>query len=861
MLEMKKEKKILLFLALVLVGVLLFSSVPALADGNSGHGKSLAEARKALEQELLPLAGVGFVGITHSETEGEITVFVENEQAKQKVPRSFEGYAVRTEVTGKIQAFSTQVAEPLTGVSAERKGEVRPLVGGTSLSAYVTQGARMYLYAGTLGMVTYNDKILSNAHVIAMNPDTYNFLDTGTPIIQPGSYDGGRSGNRVGALEAYIPINFNPNAKNYADAAIGSIDVGVNASPGEQFSETGDYWIEGWTSVSQGDTVQKSGRTTGVTSGEVLYPNVSIVVSYGSKSAYFADQIVVTQDNWSFSQPGDSGSAVDKDGKFVGLLFAGSAGYAVICKAKYIIDGLGIDVEPLVNQYSLIISSTLGGNVTSPGEGTYIYKAGTVVNLTAQADTSNHYHFLDWTGNATTIANPIATSTNITMDDSYSITANFALEPDWYSLAISSTPGGNVIDPGVGTTYIYGNGTVVNLTAVPDEHYHFVEWTGDVSTIANVTAPSTNVTMNASYSITANFALDAGYYSLTISSTPNGNVTDPGEGTYAYGNGTVVNLVAVFDEHYQFVGWTGNVTTIADVNAASTNITMDDSYSITANFALEPGWYSLTISSTPGGSVTEPGEGTYVYSNNTVVPLVAEADTGYQFVGWTGNVGTIGNVTAANTTITMNGSYYITANFGLWQPEPMVLLMISSTRGGSVITPGEGTFLYPLGANVPLVAVPDEGGQFLKWTGDVGTIANVTATSTTITMNNAYSIMADFNGAGGCFIATAAYGTPMAEEIQILREFRDEYLLINVVGRAFVNFYYLVSPPIAEFITEHPSLKPIVRAGLLPAVIMSTIVVNTTPAEKVVIVGLLVLVSLAVSIWATRRRGRDSEYT
>ena len=858
---MKKEKKILLFLALVLVGALLFSSMPALADGNSGHGKSLAEARKALEQELLPLAGAGFVGITHSETEGKITVFVENEQAKQKVPRSFEGYAVRTEVTGKIQAFSTQVAEPLTGVSAERKGEVRPLVGGTSLSAYVTRGGQLYLYAGTLSMVTYNNKILSAAHVIAMNLDTYNFLNTGTPIIQPGSYDGGRSGNRVGALEKYIPIDFTPNAKNYADAAIGSIDVGVNASPGEQFSETGDYWIEGWTSVSQGDTVQKSGRTSGVTSGEVLYPNVSIVVSYGSKSAYFADQIVVTQDNWSFSQPGDSGSAVDKDGRFVGLLFAGSAGYAVICKAKYIIAGLGIDVEPPVNQYNLIISSTPGGNVTSPGEGTYIYKAGTVVNLTAQADTGNHYRFLNWTGNATTIADPTAALTNITMDDSYSITANFALEPGWYSLTVFSTPGGNVTEPGVGTTYIYGNGTVVNLTAVPDEHYHFVEWTGNVSSIANVTAPSTNITMNASYSITANFALDAGYYSLTISSTPNGNVTDPGEGTYVYGNGTVVNLVAEADIGYQFVGWTGNVTTIADVNAASTNITMDDSYSITANFALEPGWYSLTISSTPGGSVTEPGEGTYVYSNNTVVPLVAEADTDYQFVGWSGNVGTIGNVTAANTTITMNGSYSITANFGLWQPEPMALLAVSSTRGGSVTTPGEGPFLYPLGANVPLVAEADEGGQFLKWTGDVNTIADVYAANTTITMDNSYSVRADFSGAGGCFIATAAYGTPMAGEIQILREFRDKYLLTNALGQAMVDVYYRVSPPIAEFITEHPSLKPIVRAELVPVVAMSTIAVNTTPVEKIAIVGLLVLVSVVLAVWATRRRGRGSEYT
>jgi len=112
-----------------------------------------------------------------------------------------------------------------------------------------------------------------------------------------------------------------------------------------------------------------------------------------------------------------------------------------------------------------------------------------------------------------------------------------------------------------------------------------------------------------------------------------------------------------------------------------------------------------------------------------------------------------------------------------------------------------------------------------------------------------------------CFIATAAYGTPMAEEIQILREFRDEYLLTNPLGQALVGVYYRVSPPIAEFITEHPGLKPIVRAGLLPAVTMSAIAVNTTPAEKTAIVGLLVLVSVALAVWATRRRGRGPEYT
>ena len=74
------------------------------------------------------------------------------------------------------------------------------------------------------------------------------------------------------------------------------------------------------------------------------------------------------------------------------------------------------------------------------------------------------------------------------------------------------------------------------------------------------------------------------------------------------------------------------------------------------------GPYNLTIASTAGGSVTNPGEaGPYTYDEGTVVNLVAEAD--YHFVSWTGDVGTIDDVNDATTTITMNGDYAITANF------------------------------------------------------------------------------------------------------------------------------------------------------------------------------------------------------
>ncbi len=111
-----------------------------------------------------------------------------------------------------------------------------------------------------------------------------------------------------------------------------------------------------------------------------------------------------------------------------------------------------------------------------------------------------------------------------------------------------------------------------------------------------------------------------------------------------------------------------------------------------------------------------------------------------------------------------------------------------------------------------------------------------------------------------CFIATAAYGTPMAEEIQILREFRDGYLLTNPAGQALVDLYYSVSPPMAEFINAHPNLKPIVRAGLLPAVALSNVAVNTTPFEKAAMAGLLMLISVIVVIRVTRRQGKGPEY-
>ena len=94
----------------------------------------------------------------------------------------------------------------------------------------------------------------------------------------------------------------------------------------------------------------------------------------------------------------------------------------------------------------------------------------------------------------------------------------------------------------------------------------------------------------AALSITAvgEISGEAQQYALAIDSTAGGEITVPGEGSFSYNAGAVVDLEATPDAGYEFVSWTGDVDTIASVHAAETTITVDGVYSIVANFDRIP---------------------------------------------------------------------------------------------------------------------------------------------------------------------------------------------------------------------------------------------------------------------------------
>ena len=92
-------------------------------------------------------------------------------------------------------------------------------------------------------------------------------------------------------------------------------------------------------------------------------------------------------------------------------------------------------------------------------------------------------------------------------------------------------------------------------------------------------------------------------------------------------------------------------------------------------------------------------------------------------------------------------------------------------------------------------------------------------------------ITAEEDDDDGCLIATAAYGSRMAKEVKVLQKVRDEYLLANELGKAFVSAYYKYSPPLADWIAKHPVMRKIVRIGLYPTFGLSKCFVGDNASE------------------------------
>jgi len=272
-----------------------------------------------------------------------VIVLLAHASPQLALPLALDGTPVMTQVTGEFRSLG-EVPEASTGSANPAASFPRPVPIGVSAGQFDVT-------AGTIGARVRSGNAvfaLSNNHVFANR----NQAEKGDNILQPGRVDGGQNPtDAIGTLHDFEAIRFCGIGlqcpENQIDAAIArttTSDLGTATPDGGYGTPSAKV-----AKARLGMMVQKYGRTTGHTHGQITGINATINVGFGNGTARFTGQIVVTGGR--FSAPGDSGSliVVDTEGsddrRSVGLLFAGSETTTLANPIALVLDRFDVTID------------------------------------------------------------------------------------------------------------------------------------------------------------------------------------------------------------------------------------------------------------------------------------------------------------------------------------------------------------------------------------------------------------------------------------------------------------------------------------------------------------------------------------
>ena len=329
-------------------------------DLNRIRGILGSQRKQLLKRANVVATGIGFKQTGGVKTEALCIVC----SVKKKVPPS--QLTVQDLVPAVVEGAPTDVIQ--TGVIRALQaptGRFRPAPGGVSVG-------HVAITAGTLGcwVIKNGQKvILSNNHVLANSNDA----EIGDAILQPGPFDGGSfPQDHIANLMQFVPISFqgDPSECQFANAVVSVFNLGCRligsytryrvtkiqaednlvdaaiaaplnaADVKDEILNIGP--IQGTVQGQLGMAIKKSGRTTGLTTGEIQQVDVTANVQYGAgQVAVFTDQLLAG----AMSQGGDSGSAIlNESNRLTGLLFAGSDTTTIINRIENVFSALGVSL-------------------------------------------------------------------------------------------------------------------------------------------------------------------------------------------------------------------------------------------------------------------------------------------------------------------------------------------------------------------------------------------------------------------------------------------------------------------------------------------------------------------------------------
>lgn len=614
---------------------------------------------------------------------------------------------------------------------------------------------------------------------------------------------------------------FFPVASSYGADATLTWNPPTTNTDGSPLTDLDGYYVYyGTTSGSYDQKVDVGNITeykvTGLTSGTRYYFAVTAYNTAGRESSYSAEKSKVVFDadttapsisgvyvsnigqtsaeiNWTTDEDADSLVRYGVTASYGSNVFDSSMGKA----HTMVISGL----SPSTTYNFQVLSTDASGNQASSGN--YTFTTADVPDTTAPA--ISDIRFTDITSSSVTVTwktdEPSTSQVEYGLDTSYASAS---------ALDSTLTTSHRVVITGL-SAYTTYHARVISAdaagnSAVSSDHYF----------ITSNTAPSIT-SLDASPS--------SGYAPLYVSFTAAASDADgfvasyewdfDGDGAYDDDTGTV----AAASHTYTSPGTYTAVLKVTDNGGASTTaqvtVTVKDvvnTLPVISSFTADP------------LSGTAPLDVTFSVSASDADGSIA----GYEW-DFDGN----GTYEASTSTVPVSHTYTAPGTY-------KAVVRVTDDDGASVT------------ASVT-IEVADASSKGADTTGSTTTTTTSADNTTTSSLAASTTAQGPVTSDGGnCFIATAAFGSYLDPHVNVLRQFRDEYLLTNAAGRAFVDFYYAVSPPLAAFIADHDWLRAAVRVALTPLIFA----VMYPAAAFIAMAVFAAAAAVSVSLYRDHRRRR-----